>query len=279
MATRKEIAFRKKCDELVRQAGRMEGAAVKRTIQLLADARKTVAAEIASTPWEAYHLPQMKGAIQRAMEEFGMKYKVALGDAQTDFWELGKNRVDLPLRTVGITIAIPEIDITALSIMQDFSADLVKGLAADASKRISQEISMGLMGQKTPYEVMKAVGTNLKDPSVFKSIAARAETITRNEAGRVLEMAAQARAEKAAEVVPGLMKEWRHGAGAMAPRMSHLAADGQVRKVNEPFDVGGEKLMYPRDPAGSPGNTINCGCYTVPYHPDWDEASEGQRAA
>jgi len=262
----------------MKQAGRMEGAAVKRTIQLLADARKSVAAEIASTPWEAYYLPQMKGAIQRAMEEFGMKYQVTLGDAQTDFWELGKNRVDLPLKAVGITIAIPEIDITGLSIMQDFAADLVKGLASDASKRISQEITMGLMGQKTPYEVMQGVGRNLKDKSIFKSIAARAETITRNEAGRVLEMAAQARASKAAEVVPGLMKEWRHGAGARMPRMSHLAAEGQIRKVNEPFDVGGEKLMYPRDPAGSAGNTINCGCYTVPYHPNWDAAAE-QKAA
>jgi hypothetical protein len=42
-----------------------------------------------------------------------------------------------------------------------------------------------------------------------------------------------------------------------------------IRNVDEPFDVGGEKLMYPRDPAGSPGNTINCSCYTVPYMASW----------
>jgi hypothetical protein len=39
-------------------------------------------------------------------------------------------------------------------------------------------------------------------------------------------------------------------------------ADGQVRKANEPFDVGGEELMYPRDPSGSPENTINCHCFS-----------------
>jgi hypothetical protein len=276
--TRKEKAFEKKCEQLVAQAGRMEGAAVKRTIALLSAARKEVAAEIASTPWEAAYLPQLKGAIQRAMEDFGMKYGVVLGDTQKDFWEAGINHVDVPLRAVGISVAIPEIDVTALSIIQDFGADLVRGLTADASKKIGQEISMALIGEKTPHEAMQAVGRNLSDKSIFKSIAARAETITRNESGRVLEMAKTARLKAAAQVVPGLQREWRHGA-SMSPRPSHLAADGQVRAMNEPFDVGGEKLMYPRDPAGSPGNTINCSCFTVPYHPDWDAAAEGRNVA
>jgi uncharacterized protein with gpF-like domain len=44
----------------------------------------------------------------------------------------------------------------------------------------------------------------------------------------------------------------------------HLAADGQVQDIDEPFDVGGEQLMYPGDPAGSPGNTINCRCTVLP---------------
>jgi len=143
--------------------------------------------------------------------------------------------------------------------MQGFSTDLVKGLTDDANKKISQELTLGLLGQKTPYEVMGAIGRNLKDKSIFKSIAHRAETITRTEAGRVLEAAGQARKEKAAQVVPGLMKQWHYGHTAKNPRLDHMAAHGQIRKVDEPFDVGGEKLMYPRDPAGSAANTINCG--------------------
>ncbi len=47
-------------------------------------------------------------------------------------------------------------------------------------------------------------------------------------------------------------------------RPEHLEANGQVRKLDEPFDVGGEKLMFPGDPAGSPGNTCQCRCTTVP---------------
>lgn len=48
-------------------------------------------------------------------------------------------------------------------------------------------------------------------------------------------------------------------------RFSHLRADGQRRGQNEPFDVGGQKLMYPGDPKGSAGNIINCRCVLL-YH-------------
>jgi uncharacterized protein with gpF-like domain len=43
-------------------------------------------------------------------------------------------------------------------------------------------------------------------------------------------------------------------------RDAHIAADGQTVGINEPFIVDGEDLQYPGDPAGSPGNTINCLC-------------------
>ncbi len=43
-------------------------------------------------------------------------------------------------------------------------------------------------------------------------------------------------------------------------RDDHADADGQVVAIGEPFDVGGESLLYPGDPAGSEGNVINCRC-------------------
>ncbi len=47
-------------------------------------------------------------------------------------------------------------------------------------------------------------------------------------------------------------------------RPEHMAAHGQIRKLGEPFDVGGEKLIYPGDPNGSAGNTCQCRCTTLP---------------
>jgi SPP1 gp7 family putative phage head morphogenesis protein len=47
-------------------------------------------------------------------------------------------------------------------------------------------------------------------------------------------------------------------------RPDHLDADGQVVGMEESFSVGGEGLMYPGDPSGSPDNTINCRCTVLP---------------
>ncbi len=43
-----------------------------------------------------------------------------------------------------------------------------------------------------------------------------------------------------------------------------LFGEWGVQGVNEAFDVGGEALMYPGDPSGSAGNTINCRCTVLP---------------
>ena len=56
-----------------------------------------------------------------------------------------------------------------------------------------------------------------------------------------------------------LQKEWVAAADERT-RPSHAAADGQVVEMDMAFDVGGEKLMYPGDPNGTAGNTINCRC-------------------
>ncbi len=44
-------------------------------------------------------------------------------------------------------------------------------------------------------------------------------------------------------------------------RQAHYEASGQTLPVEEPFYVGGERLRYPRDPAGSAGNVVNCRCW------------------
>jgi len=258
MATKEQI-FQRKVNKLIKQVGRMEKAEIQRVIRLLSAARKDVAATVASTEWQAYHLPQMKAATERALTVFGDQYGIQMREMQREFWAAGIDLVDLPIREVGIYAAIPEIDTAMLSVLQGYSTDLVQGLSRDAIKKINQELTLGLMGRKSPYDVMGAVGRNLKDKSIFRSIAKRAETIVRTEAGRVYEAAGQARKEAAAKVVPGLQKQWHYGHTAKMPRLDHLAVHGQIVDVDAPYTVSGEELMYPRDPAGSAANTINCG--------------------
>lgn len=46
----------------------------------------------------------------------------------------------------------------------------------------------------------------------------------------------------------------------MRTRHEHREADGQRRPVGEPFEVGGEELMYPGDPSASGHLIWNCRC-------------------
>jgi SPP1 gp7 family putative phage head morphogenesis protein len=46
-------------------------------------------------------------------------------------------------------------------------------------------------------------------------------------------------------------------------RPSHRAANGQEVPLDEPFIVGGEKMMYPGDETASAANVINCRCTVV----------------
>jgi len=58
-------------------------------------------------------------------------------------------------------------------------------------------------------------------------------------------------------------KEWLATQDDRA-RDEHAEADGQVVGIEDSFDVGGQRLAYPGDPTGDPGNIINCRCTVLP---------------
>lgn len=57
----------------------------------------------------------------------------------------------------------------------------------------------------------------------------------------------------------GWMKVWDTDVDGHE-RPAHKRAEGQTRSLTDTFQVGGEDLRFPGDPAGSPANVINCRC-------------------
>lgn len=262
----------------------MENEAVNRIIILLEDTRREIIERItnAATSWEAYQLPRLKAEIERELQNFRFMAIHETSLIQSEFWTHGIFLVESPLLTMGFTRMLPSIDPILLGILQDYSADLITGLTADAIKRVNGELTRALLGKKTPYDAMQAIGQNLDGKSVFSSVAKRAEVITRTEGSRCLEAAHQARRENAGELIPGLKKVWRHGLYVKHPREGHVAADGYTVDYGKPFliapIIGGdiEEMMYPKDPAASAANTINCDCYTEDWHENWGDVVEKQ---
>lgn len=90
---------------------------------------------------------------------------------------------------------------------------------------------------------------------------ARARTVSVTEVHRAYNMGATAAALRVQQDSPMsiMFKQWQSKHDS-AVRPEHRLADGQIRLVSQPYMVGGESLMAPGDPSGSPWNVINCRC-------------------
>ena len=265
-----EARYNRKLDELINKVGKLEAREVARAMKLLEELRKEVALQIVESDWKSYIVPQLKEAVEKAASRFLQRYKVLLTDGQVNLWRAGVDQVDWPLSYVGIQAGGTEISRTALEIVQGYSADLITNLAGDAAAKINAEIAMGILGGKTPWEVIKAIGRNLDDPSVFRTIAVRAETITRTELARVNSLAREARIRGVVEANPkvGWLKKWI-SSGKAHPRPHHALLNGSTVGVERNFPGG---IPYPHAPGLPAKEVVNCGCSHVLTLADWERA-------
>ena len=72
-------------------------------------------------------------------------------------------------------------------------------------------------------------------------------------------------------------REWVSALDART-RPEHAEADGQVVGIDEPFIVGGEKLMFPGDRSGSGWNIYNCRCTQIAKVKGVDTSDAKRRA-
>lgn len=279
----KQELFAAKVKELLEQSRNMNNDTVANIMLMLDDTEKEIIRLISRSTrsGDIVYLTNLKEQIKRVMDNFNHSATLSLISHNEKMWLSGIESVDIPMQTIGFTRMIPAVDTNVLGILQDYSADLITNLTNDALKQINQEIRSVMLGIKKPYDTMEGIANSLTDKSTFSSIARRAEVITRTEGGRIVQAARQVRAEKAAILLPALQKEWKHSLYVKEPRSGHQEADGYRVSVIESFlihweagmpDEMKESLMYPRDPSGTAKNTINCDCYALDWHPNWDDA-------
>jgi hypothetical protein len=202
------------------------------------------------------------------MAELARKYNISPSEWLSAGFDCGILSVDREIQKERAHIALPDLSRSTLEVAQKFSADKITNLTAFAKNKINTALTLGIMGEKSPFEVIKEIGRNLKDPSVFRTIAVRAETITRAEINRVYSKARQQRQSQTAKVIPGLHKRWIHAHFANYPRIWHIAMHGKTIPASGKFTVGGEKMMHPYDPAASAKNVIGCKCTTKTILPE-----------
>ena len=275
MADSRTQAYAQQLDALTRAAEALSPLAQRRIKELLDQANQQILADLAQSKVDSYssaRLQALKAQIDRVMAEFAQQAASSVSDMELKAYERTAVQIDATVAAGTATLAVhPVVDRALVQVVQGYTADLISGLSRDASAKINAAIQRGAMGGSNLRQLVEQIGTVLEDgkfSGLFSQVGERAMTIATNEIMRVQSLASVARINALAEHHPGLMKRWKHIPVARVPRISHLLADNQVRKPDEPFLVEGEELMYPRDPNGSAENTINCHCLVQPYLSD-----------
>lgn len=272
MASSRAQAYATQLDRLTRQADALSPEARHRILSLLGDLNREILGDLARTPVGSYksaRLQSLKAEVNRAMEQFAQQASSQVQQLQANAYRQTAAQVDATVAAgAGGVLVQPVIDTAMLQVVQGYTADLIGGLSRDAAAKINAAIQRGFLGGLNLSQLVGEIGTTLeggKFSGMFSPIGERAMTIATNEIMRVQSLASIARISDLATRHKDLMKRWLHIPVAKVPRISHILADKQVRKPGEPFLIDGEELQYPRDPSGTPGNTINCHCLVQPY--------------
>lgn len=131
-------------------------------------------------------------------------------------------------------------------------ANKVQDISETTIANIRAAINQGIFDGLSEREIAKRIQELA--PSIS---ASRSQTIARTETHSAANMAAF---NTASAVGVDMVREWVSAENERT-RQTHRDADGQKVEMDQPFDIGGHKIMYPGDySAGVPKETINCRC-------------------
>lgn len=161
----------------------------------------------------------------------------------------------------GIPVIMPIDQAAAVkAVMTDskISEGLYNALGVDTrslKKAISSEITRGIASGMLYNDIARNIS------NVTKAPLSRAKTITRTEGHRI-QQASTMDAQKAAKAKGAdVVKQWDASLDSKT-RPTHRRLDGQIREVDEPFEVNGKKAMAPGY-FGDPAEDCNCRCVSL----------------
>jgi hypothetical protein len=102
----------------------------------------------------------------------------------------------------------------------------------------------------------KDIARNIKNVSGVSM--GRAKTIARTEGHRIQETSRSDAQHRAKNIGADVVKQWDSALDGKT-RDTHRKLDGQIREIDDPFEVDGKKAMYPGE-FGDPAEDCNCRC-------------------
>lgn len=255
--------------DALKQISQLKGDSTKEFVSIVDKMRQEVILAIAeSGEINPITSSVLKQRMEQITKDYEAKFEQALSDNQRRLFIKGIQLVDKTVKAGDIMMGVAYLSEQKLELLKGYNAELVKGITDTARQRIAQEIDLAVLGQKPAGDVIRAIGRNLKDPSVFGTIAKRAEVIHRTEVNRIQEIGTADRIKQVSQQIPDLSKKWIHS-NVGIPRSGHLLLNGQIIKATEKYKLVGEDghvylIDGPLDPILPVGEVANCRCKSVP---------------
>lgn len=152
----------------------------------------------------------------------------------------------------------PKEAVRAVMTDSKISGGLYNSLGVDVKKlkkSISAEISRGLASDMSYEDITRNIANTTKAP------LSRARTIVLTETHRIKQASTRDVQVKAKEKGADVLKQWNSTLDGET-RKTHRKLDGQIREVDEPFEMDGKEAMYPGD-FNDPAEDCNCRCESL----------------
>ena len=209
-----------------------------------------------SAVYQIKYQKMLKGQIEGILNQMQTGQYLTVSDYLEGCYEDGFVGSLFDLHGQGVPLAMP-LDQEAMVRAVQLDSKISKGLYT----RLGEDVD--LLKKKITAQVSRSVATGISYEQTANLLAGytrigynNAVRIARTEGHRIQCSAADDAAHQAKDRGADVVKQWDATLDGLT-RESHVAVDGEIRELNEPFSNG---LMFPGDPAGGAAEVVNCRC-------------------
>jgi hypothetical protein len=208
--------------------------------------------------YQKQYQEQLKRQVETILKKLQENQYATIEEYLKDCYYSGIVGTMYSLQKQGVPLLMPinqESAVKAITLESKLSEDLYRTLGVDTAKlsqTVRSEISRGIV-TAAPYSQIARNIENVAKPGI-----ANAKRIVRTEGHRIQQAARYQAQQRAKAVGADVVKEWDSVLDGKT-RPTHRKLHGQIREIDEPFEMDGKKAMYPGE-FNDPAEDCNCRC-------------------
>lgn len=204
----------------------------------------------------------IKKQLEGVLDDLNSKSFTSVAEYLAECYETGYIGTLYDLQGQGIPLIIPinqEEVVKAIQTDSKISEGLYKRMGEDTTylkKSIRAELSRGISNGSSWNIIAEKIAKGMNSP--FDKAYNNTIRIARTEGHRIQQESSYQCQQKAKSKGADVVKQWDSTLDGRT-RDTHRLLDGQIKELDEPFEVSGMKAMYP-GAFGIPSEDCNCRC-------------------